>query len=99
MPPSSDTNTHLMRELAHALEGTSQALRRLSGIPENDREYLTSQEVADRLKVHHQYVDRLVKMGLKHYRIGRGPKFLWTEVQQFVENKYGAVDEFARRVA
>lgn len=80
--------TLVLRELARELDALSKVVRKLSGIPEPDREYLTSDEVAARLRIHPQSVDRLVRQGLPCYRIGKGPKFLWSEVQTYLKKNY-----------
>ena len=85
----------LTRELVRTLDDFSKIMDRYAIITEQTRDYLTSDEVAERCKVHPQTVDKWVRMGLQCYVIGKGPKFLWPEVQAFIEKtfKHGDVVE------
>jgi excisionase family DNA binding protein len=76
--------TLVLRELARELDTLSGIIRKISGVHEPEKELLTSDEVAARIRVHPQTVDKLVRQGLPCYRVGKGPKFSWAEVQQFL---------------
>jgi hypothetical protein len=86
----------LTRELMHTLDEFSKIMEKYALLTGFSREYLTSEDVADRCKVHSQTVDKWVRVyGLKCYMIGKGPKFLWPDVQEFIERtfKHGDVLE------
>ena len=51
-----------------------------------DREYLTTEEVAERCKVNKQLVFVWTKKGLPYYTFGRGWKFQWSEVVAFLRH-------------
>lgn len=78
----------LTRELTRTLDTFSAIMERYAIITEHSRDYLTSDEVAERCRVHSQTVDKWVRQGLQCYMIGKGPKFLWPEVQQFIEKNF-----------
>lgn len=78
----------LTRELTRTLDDFGKIMDRYGVLVESTKDYLTSEEVAERCKIHSQTVDKWVRMGLRHYAIGKGPKFLWPEVQAFIEKNF-----------
>ena len=78
----------LTRELIKTLDEFGKIMDRYAAMTEHTRDYLTSEEVAERCKVHPQTVDKWVRQGLTCYMIGRGPKFLWPDVQAFIEANF-----------
>lgn len=79
---------YLMRELNKTLDEMRGLIRQLTGDREADKEYLTTDQVADRLKIHKQTVLKMIGEGLPCYEYGKSLSFVWSEVDTFIHTHY-----------
>ena len=84
----------VMRELARSLDGVQTVIRQFSGVIEAEREFLTTAEIAGRLKVHEDTVLADVRRGMPCYERGKSKTYLWPEVLAWVRKRYGSVKHF-----